>query len=327
MRALVCTEHGPAEKLAIQDLPTPTPGPGEIQVAVRAAALNFPDNLVIRGEYQVKTQPPFVPGSEAAGIVTAVGEGARGFREGDSVIALPTLGAFAETCTVHAARAMPIPPGVDFATAAAFSVTYGTTYHAYRQLGRLAAGETVLVLGAAGGVGVSAVQLAKAMGATVIAAASSADKLAFAAEAGADHGINYAEESLRDRVRELTDDRGVDVVYDPVGGDQAQAALRSLAWQGRYLVIGFASGTIPQFPANIALLKEASIIGVWWGTWMAKDPSLGRQNIVELFDLLVNGRIAPQVTERYAFEDYLAAFDAIVSRRARGKVVLEFPEA
>ncbi len=327
MRALVCKEYGPAEKLVIQELPDPQPKAGEVVVDVKAAAINFPDNLLIHGQYQVKVPPPFVAGSEAAGTVSAVGEGVDNVSVGDAVIALPDAGAFAEKVVVPAMRVIPMAPGMSFEQAAGFSITYATTYHAFKDCAKLQAGETVLVLGAAGGVGITAVELAKAAGATVIAAASSDDKLAFAREAGADQTINYTTESLRDRIKELTDGHGVDVVYDPVGGELAQQALRGLAWHGRYLVIGFAAGQIPEFPANLALLKEASIMGVWWGTWMAKDPQAGRQNFIELLGLMQAGKIKPRVTEQFAFEDYVKAFASITERRAKGKVILKLADA
>lgn len=279
MRALVCKEYGGLDTLEIQEREAPAPGDGELLVSVRAAGINFPDLLTIAGQYQVKTSPPFVPGNEAAGVVTAVGPGVTRFKPGDAVICMPTGGAFAEQCVVHENFAMPMIPGMGFPEAAGFAITYGTSMHALSQSAALQAGETLLVLGAAGGVGTTAVELGKAMGARVIAAASNAEKLAFARAAGADEGIDYSTTSLRDAVKELTDGKGVDVVYDPVGDDLATQALRSLAWHGRYLVIGFASGEIPSFPANLALLKEASIVGVWWGTWAARHPAEHVNNI------------------------------------------------
>jgi NADPH2:quinone reductase len=322
MRALVCTGYGPPEKLIIEERPDPVPGAGEVLVDVRAAGINFPDVLLIAGTYQVKVPPPFVPGSEAAGIVAAVGEDVERLKPGDRVIATPQGGAFAEKCLVAEKLCLPLPGALSFEQGAGFTVTYATTYHAFRQCTELAAGETLLVLGAAGGVGSSAVEIGKALGARVIAAASSDEKLRFAREAGADECINYSEVSLRDAVRELTGGKGVDVVYDPVGGELAQMALRSLAWHGRYLVIGFACGDIPDFPANIALLKEASIIGVWWGTWAARNPKLSLQNMRELAAMIEERRLVPRVTERYPLERYAEAFAAITGRRARGKVVL-----
>jgi len=322
MRALVCSEYGPPEQLVLEERPDPVPGVGEVLVDVRAAGINFPDVLVIAGTYQVKIPPPFVPGNEVAGIVEAVGEGVSHLKPGDRVIATPSGGAFAEKCVVAEKLCLPLPGALSFEQGAGFTVTYATTYHAFHQCTELQAGETVLVLGAAGGVGSTAVEIAKAMGARVIAAASTEDKLQFAREAGADETINYTEVSLRDAIKELTGGKGVDVVYDPVGGELAQMALRSLAWHGRYLVVGFACGEIPEFPANIALLKEASIIGVWWGTWASRNPRASVQNMVELAAMVEAGQIEPRVTESYPLERYADAFAAITERRARGKVVL-----
>lgn len=322
MRALVCKACGPPEDLRIEDLADPEPGPKQLVVDVAAAGINFPDILVIAGRYQVKTQPPFVPGNEAAGTVSAVGKDVSFFRPGDRVIIATRGGAFAEKCIADEETTIPIPAGLDLEQAAGFSVTYGTSYHALKQRAGLAAGETVLVLGAAGGVGSTAVEIASALGARVIAAASSEEKLAFAKARGADATIDYSRESLREAVRELAGDRGVDVVVDPVGGELAEQALRATAWHGRYLVIGFASGEIPRLPANLALLKEASIVGVWWGTWAAKNPTLQMQNLRELAEMIKAGRLMPAVSESFTFEDYAAAFRRITDRRATGKVVL-----
>lgn len=322
MRALVCNAYGPPEDLVIEDRPELGPGAGEVAVDVVAAAINFPDLLVVAGKYQDKTPPPFVPGNEAAGTVAAVGEGVEGLAPGDRVIVMPRGGAFAERCVVEASKVVPMPGRLDFEQAAAFGVVYGTSFHALRQSARLEPGETLLVLGAGGGVGLAAVELGKAMGGRVIAAASSTAKLDAARAAGADEAIHYGREDLREAVRRLTDGDGVDVVYDPVGGDLAQQALRGLAWHGRYLVVGFASGDIPAFPANIALLKEASIIGVWWGTWLARHPDEHRANLRELLAWIDDGTIAPNVTETFAFDDFRRAFQRIATREAVGKVVL-----
>ncbi len=322
MRALVCKEIGSTDKLVIEQQPDPVAGRGEVLVEVRAAGINFPDILVIKGLYQVKLEPPFIPGNEAAGIVSAVGEGVSQYKPGDRVIIMPEGAAFAELCAVPVERVIPIPDSLDFEQAAGFTITYGTSYHALKQSAKLQAGETVLVLGAAGGVGTTAVEIAKAMGARVIAAASSDEKLDFARTAGADETINYSEESLKDRLKTLTGGKGVDVVYDPVGSELAQQALRTLAWHGRYLVIGFASGDIPSFPANIALLKEASIMGIWWGTWLKKHPAESGQNMKELFGMIANGTLTPRVTESWPLENYAEAFASLTNRTARGKVIL-----
>jgi NADPH2:quinone reductase len=322
MRALICKEYGTADKLAVEEIDDPSPGAGEVLVAVKAAGLNFPDVLTIAGQYQVKTPPPFVPGIEAAGEVEAIGAGVRHFSVGDPVVLTTMTGAFAEKCVVNQAMAAPLPPGMSFTAGAGLSVTYSTTMHALRQSARLQAGETLLVLGAAGGVGSAAVEIGKAMGARVIAAASNADKLAFAKEIGADDLVDYSADSLKDSVKALTDGHGVDVVYDPVGGDLAQAALRSLAWHGRYLVIGFAAGAIPDFPANLALLREASIIGVFWGEWARRHPELQASNAMEIGRMIAEGRLSPRIGEVHELDDFVAAFDTITSRRAMGKVVL-----
>ena len=322
MRALVCKAYGSTDDLRIEDYDDPVASDGQVIVDIQAAGINFPDILVVAGQYQDKTPPPFVPGNEAAGIISAVGENVSAYAVGDKVIAAVRGGAFAEKCVADTRVVMPLPAELDFEQGAAYAVTYGTSYHALKQSTELKAGETLLVLGAAGGVGSAAVEIGKAMGARVIAAASSDKKLAFAKELGADELINYSEQSLRDAVKALTDGAGVDVVYDPVGGEIAQQALRSLAWHGRYLVVGFAAGDIPQFPANIALLKEASIIGVWWGTWLAKTPQGQLQNIRELGELLRSGSLRPRVTESYDFDDFKQAFRALSERRAVGKVVL-----
>ena len=323
MRALVCNEYGPPESLSIETLDDPVPGSGEILVDVAAAGINFPDVLAIAGKYQVKTPTPFVPGNEAAGVVAALGDGVDQYAVGDKVIVNTTGGAFAEKCIAPIQTTMPLPDDLSFEQGAGFSVTYGTSYHALKQSADLQPGETVLVLGAAGGVGITAVEIAKAMGARVIAAASSDKKLDFAVSAGADETVNYSDEPLKERVKELTDGKGADVVYDPVGGELAEQAFRATAWHGRYLVIGFACGDIPKFAANIALLKEASIVGVWWGTWAMKNPKLQVQNMMDMAKLVADGTLTPRVTESYALDDYVSAFKAITERRALGKVILK----
>ena len=298
------------------------PGPGEIRISVRAAGINFPDVLVIAGKYQEKLEPPFVPGREVAGVVDAIGDGVDNVVVGDSVIAMAASGAFAESCIADAGQAMPVLAGMGFAQAAGFSITYGTSYHALKQSAALKPGERILVLGAAGGVGTTAIEIAKAMGAHVIAAASTDEKLEFARAAGADETINYSSTDINDAVKAMTDRKGVDVVYDPVGGELAQRALRALAWHGRYLVVGFASGDIPNFPANLALLKEGSIIGVWWGTWVARHPAEHVKNVREMAEMIAAGKLVPRVTERFTLDQYPDAFRSITERRAMGKVVL-----
>lgn len=323
MRALVCKQFGSTDDLVIEEIEDPKPAAGEVLLDIHAAGINFPDLLVIAGQYQVKTPPPFIPGNEAAGIVAAVGKGVSRFAVGDKVIAMLRGGAFAEKCAVSADLVFPMPGNLSFAQGGGFSVTYCTSYHALKQCAELRAGETLLVLGAAGGVGTTAIEIGKAMGAKVIAAASSDEKLAFAKSVGADETINYNDITLNDAVKELTDGAGADVVYDPVGGDLAQLALRATAWHGRYLVVGFASGEIPKFPANLALLKEASIIGVWWGTWAAKHPHDQMQNVQELAAMIGDGRLKPVVTRSFSLDDFKVAFRTISERRVMGKVVFE----
>jgi NADPH2:quinone reductase len=325
MRALVCNAYGPAENLAIEERPDPEAGPGQIVVDIRSAGLNFPDLLVVAGQYQTRIAPPFVPGHEAAGVVSAVGDRVERISVGDEVM-FTSLGGgtFAQKIAIDANLAVPVPKALDLEQAAGFLITYCTSYHALKQRASLQPGETVLVLGAAGGVGITAVEIAKAMGADVIAAASTAGKLEFARSAGADETINYAETPLRDAVKSLTGGRGVDVVYDPVGGELALQAMKSLAINGRHLVIGFTSGTIPDFPANLVLLKAASIVGVYWGEWAAREPDAHKANLDEMAGMLVDGVLQPRVSAEFALDDYREAFRTIAERRALGKIVLRF---
>ena len=322
MRALLCKEYGSPSQLILDDVDDPRPAKGQILIRVKAAGINFPDVLSIEGKYQVKIEPPFIPGNEASGIIEAVGEGVERFKPGDQVITMSKGGAFAEKCVSDENTTIPLFPALNFSQGAGFMVTYGTSYHALKQSAKLKEGETILVLGAAGGVGVTAIEIAKAMGARVIAAASSSEKLEFAKGIGADELINYSETPLKEKVKEITEGKGADIVYDPVGGELSDAALRATAWHGRYLVIGFASGDIPKFAANILLLKEASAIGVWWGTWAAKNPHKHIQNIKELGVMIASGDITPRVTEEFAMDQYKEAFEVITERRARGKVIL-----
>jgi NADPH2:quinone reductase len=324
MRALVCKAYGSPDDLVVEDRDDPVAAAGEIVVDIRAAGLNFPDVLLIAGQYQVRTPPPFIPGHEAAGVVSSTGEGVEHFAIGDKVIVTPSGGAFSEQCAVDANLAMHIPDGLDFRQAAGFTITYSTSYYALDQCAHLQPGETVLVLGAAGGVGIAAVEIAKAMGARVIAAASSDEKLEFAVSAGADATINYSDASLRDACKEITAGQGVDIVYDPVGGEVSEQALKATARHGRYLVIGFASGRIPAFSANLVLLKEASIIGVWWGPWAARNPAIQAQNLAAMAAMIADGKLRLRVTGSYALDEFRDAFRAITDRRVRGKVVFIF---
>ncbi|MEM6545101.1 MAG: NADPH:quinone oxidoreductase family protein, partial [Pseudomonadota bacterium] len=283
MRALLCTEHGLPDKLVLaDDVEAPEPGAGQVVIGVKAAGLNFPDVLIIQGKYQFQPEMPFSPGGECAGEIIAVGEGVERWNVGDKVVAMTGSGAFREQLAVDQNAVMPMPEGLDFSQAAGVAMTYFTSYHALKQRADLKKGETLLVLGAAGGVGSTAVELGKYMGARVIAAASSEEKLQLCRELGADETINYSEQDLKGAIKELTGGKGVDVVYDPVGGDYAEPALRGMAWNGRYLVIGFASGPIPEIPLNLALLKGCSIVGVFWGRFIAEEPAVHVQNIEEL---------------------------------------------
>ncbi len=326
MKALMCRAFGPIDTLRVENVPSPVPGPGKVLIDVKAAAINFPDALIVQGLYQSRPELPFSPGSELAGVVAAVGEGVANVRAGDRVIALVGCGAFAEECLADAHQVLPLPAGMDFELGASFVLTYGTSLHALQTIAKLRAGETLLVLGAAGGVGIAAIEIAKAMGARVIAAASSAAKLALCRQVGADETIDYAEEDLRKRVDALTGGKGADVVYDPVGGKYAESALRATAWRGRYLVIGFAAGEIPKIPLNLALLKERAILGVFWGDAMRREPAAHLANMKQLTEWFTSGQVRPVISERIALADAGAAIQRLASRQAMGKLVV-LPEA
>jgi NADPH2:quinone reductase len=307
----------------VAELADPVPGPGEVVVDVKAAALNFPDLLVIQGLYQERFEPPFIPGSEGSGVVAAMGPGVDTVQAGDEVSFLSVNGAFAEKVKLPAARVLPKAPELSFAEAAGFTLTYATGYYALRQRAGLHRGETLLVLGAAGGVGAAAVEIGAAMGARVIAAAGTDEKLEFARSLGATEGINYAASDLKEAARGLTDGAGPDVVYDPVGGAFAEPALRSMAWGGRYLVIGFATGEIPAIRLNLPLLKGLSIVGVYWGSWVEHNPKGNAENYRELLAMVSRGAIKPRVTATFPLDEFPAACEVISSRRAMGKVVLD----
>lgn len=323
MKALLVETLGRPGSHRIAELPDPVPGEGEVVVDVRAAGINFPDLLVMQGLYQVRPDLPFVPGAEGAGVVTAVGPGVETARVGDEVSFITVTGAFAEKARMPETALLPKAPEHSYAEAAAFGLTYATSYYALKQRARLREHETLLVLGAAGGVGSATIELGKAMGARVIAAAGSDAKLQFAKELGADEVINYSNSDLRNELRLLTDGEGVDVVYDPVGGSYAEPAVRSTAWDGRYLVIGFAAGDIPSIPLNLALLKGLSIVGVFWGAWAGREPDANQANFRELLAMVSEGALRPRVTASYPLDDFVAAFTEISSRRATGKTVLE----
>lgn len=327
MKAVICREHGLPEKLELAaDWPAPELGDNDILIDVKAAGLNFPDVLMIQGKYQFQPEMPFVPGGECAGVVSATGANVTRFKLGDRVIAAAGTGAFAEQVVANELGAFPMPGSLTFEQAAGISITYFTSYYALKQRANIQPGETLLVLGAAGGVGTTAIELGKLMGARVIAAASSAEKLELCKQLGADEVINYSEESLKDRVKELTGGKGVDVCYDPVGGDFSEPAVRSMAWNGRYLVIGFASGPIPSIPLNLTLLKGCAIVGVFWGRFSGEEPEVNQDNIESLWKLFEQGKLNPVVTDCFPVEQYEQAFNCLIERRARGKVIITLGE-
>ena len=321
MQALVIHAFKPYKDHRVETLDAPTLKPGHVRIKVEAAGVNFPDILMVEGKYQMKPPFPFIPGAEAAGVITELADDVPHLKIGDRVGVMAPAGAFATEIVapkevVWPCRDMP------FDIAAGLALVYGTSYHALKQRAQLKPGETVLVLGAAGGVGLAAVELAKAMGATVIAAASTDEKLAVCKEHGADHTINYSTEDLKSRAKELSGGKGVDVVYDPVGDKFAEPAFRAMGWMGRYLVIGFAAGDIPKLPLNLPLLKSADIRGVFWGTWTMHDPKGHMENMGELFAMYADGRIKPRVSSHHPLEKFVDAFDELTSRRAMGKVIL-----
>jgi NADPH2:quinone reductase len=322
LKAVLCKAYGPPEKLVVEEVPALTAAPGQVVVEVKAAGVNFPDTLIIQGKYQFKPEPPFSPGGEVAGVVKSVGAGVAGVRPGERVIASSTFGGFAQEMAVDADRLIAMPDAMDFVPASAFILTYGTSYHALKDRAQLRAGETLLVLGAAGGVGLAAVQLGKAMGARVIAAASSEAKLAVCKDNGADELIDYAAGDLRTRVKALTAGRGVDVVYDPVGGPYSEQALRDVAWNGRFLVVGFAAGDIPRIPLNLVLLKGCAIVGVFWGAFTRNEPQRNRQNNEELMRLYLEGKVRPHIHATYPLERAAQALNEVLYKRVSGKVVL-----
>jgi NADPH2:quinone reductase len=322
MKAVLCKQYGPPESLTFEELPSPTPAPGEVVVSVKAASVNFPDVLIIQNRYQFKPPLPFSPGSELAGVVKEVGPDVARWKAGDKVMAFTTYGAFAEEVKTEAARLVALPEGMDFVSGAAFLLTYGTSDHALRDRGGLAAGETLLVLGAAGGVGLAAIQIGKALGARVIACASTQDKLAVCRSMGADAAINYAAEDLRERIKALTDGRGVDVVYDAVGGPYTEPAFRSLAWRGRLLVVGFAAGEIPKLPLNLALLKGAAVVGVFWGDFARREPEAFAASVRQLGAWFQEGKLHPHVSQTLPLKDAAEALKLMAGRQVKGKLVL-----
>jgi NADPH2:quinone reductase len=322
MKAVLAKTFGPLEQLVLEELPARQAAPGEVVIAVKACGVNFFDALIVQGKYQTRPPLPFSPGGEVSGVVRAVGEGVKGLETGMRVLAFVGHGGYADEVVTEAANVVALPAQMDFVTAAAFPITYATSYHALKDRGQLRTGETLLVLGAAGGVGLAAVEIGKIMGARVIAAASSEAKLALAREHGADLLLNYGASDLRERLREETAGKGVDVVYDPVGGAYAEPALRSLAPGGRYLVIGFASGEIPKIALNLLLLKVVSLVGVFWGAFARAQPQRNAANMAELLAWYTHGRLRPHVSATFPLERYRDALDAVMQRKALGKVVL-----
>jgi len=326
MKAVLCKAFGPPESLVIEDIEPLKPGKGQVVISVKACGVNFPDTLIIQGKYQSKPPFPFTPGSEVAGVVKVAGEEADNIKAGDRVIAFTGLGGFAEEVVTDEARLIPMPGGMDFTTASAFVMTYGTSYHALKDRAQLKPGETLLVLGAAGGVGLAAVEIGKVMGAHVIAAASSDEKLEICKQHGADEVINYATGDLKDRIKQLTGGKGVDVAFDPVGGDYSEPVLRSMAWGGRFLVIGFAAGEIPRIPLNLPLLKVYSIVGVFWGAFTERDPRHNKENLQELLTWFAEGKLKPHVSTAYPLERIADALNDMMQRKVKGKVVLVMGE-
>ncbi|MVM33785.1 zinc-binding dehydrogenase [Spirosoma sp. HMF4905] len=322
MKAILCRAYGLPDTLTLEDIPSPVPGPGEVLIQTKACSLNFPDTLTIRNMYQFKPPLPFSPGSESSGIVTSVGEGVKHVKPGDRVFTFGSHGGLAEERISDARTTIPLPKGMDFITGASTMYAYGTSYHALKDRGQLQPGETLLVLGAAGGVGLAAVELGDMMGATVIAAASSDEKLAVCNEKGATYMINYTKEDLRERIKDITQGKGVDVIYDPVGDKWAEPAIRSLAWRGRYLVVGFAGGEIPKIPLNLALLKGSSLVGVFWGMFTQKEAALSQQNMQDIAIWAMEGKISPYISKHYTLAEAPQALTDMMERKVIGKAVV-----
>lgn len=330
MKAVLCKEYGPPETLVLEEVASPEPGEGQVRIAVKSAAVNFPDVLIIENKYQFKPPLPFSPGGEVAGVVDKVGPGVTTLKEGDRVIGSCGWGGFAEEIVVDEGRCTPFPDEMDFVSASAFLMTYGTSHHALKDRANIQPGETLLVLGAAGGVGLAAVELGKAMGARVIAAASTEEKVQVAKDHGADEGFVYPtgeldraqQKELSEKIKELTGGQGADVVYDPVGGDYSEPAIRATNWEGRFLVVGFASGPIPKVPLNLALLKGCQIVGVFWGAFTAREPERNKQNLAELMAWFKDGKIKPHVSKTYPLSDAASALNDMAARKVKGKIVL-----
>jgi NADPH2:quinone reductase len=322
MRAVVQRSYGPPPQIAVEDVPTPALKPGHVRVRVHAVGFGFPDALTVAGKYQVKPELPYTPGNETAGVVIEVAPDVKGFKPGDRVLAMASGGGLAEESVVPSTSLIPLPPSMSMAAAAGFLVNYGTTYHALAQRANIKPGETLLVLGAAGGVGLAAIEIGKALGARVLAAASTEEKLELARRHGADAAFDYTKEPIKAKVMEFTGEKGIDVAYDPVGADYAEQVVRSMAWNGRYLVIGFAGGKIPAIPLNLPLLKGCSLVGVFWGAHTKKEPEVHVSNLQALFRLFTEGKIKPHVTELVGLERFTDALETLNGRRSTGKVVI-----
>ncbi|MBT8184043.1 MAG: NADPH:quinone oxidoreductase family protein [Eudoraea sp.] len=323
MKAIRCKTYGPPSSLILEEMASPKPGPKEVLVSVKACGLNFPDTLIIQGLYQLKPELPFTPGSDLAGIVTAVGDEVKHLSEGDEVFGFVPYGALAEEVVVPSNACFRKPDNMDFPVAASFMMAYGTSYHALKDRAKLKKGETLLVLGASGGVGLAAVELGKLMGARVIAAASTDEKLALCTEYGADLTINYEKADLKSTIKELTNNKGADVIYDPVGGDYSETAFRGIAWDGRFLVIGFAAGSIPKMPLNLPLLKGASIVGVFWGGFAMGNPRANMENTLTLMQWYKEGKLRPHIHKKYSLKDTSKALEVMMQRKVKGKLIVE----
>jgi NADPH2:quinone reductase len=322
MKAVLCKAWGPPESLVVEERPSLVPEAGKVVIGVRAAGVNFPDTLIIQDKYQYKPELPFSPGGEVAGVVKAVGAGVEGWAIGDKVVAQTIYGGFAEEVATEPNRILPLPEGMDFATGASIGLAYGTSHYALVERGGLKAGETLLVLGASGGVGLAAVEIGKVIGAKVIACASTEAKLEICRQHGADETINYVDEDMRARVKAITQGKGVDVVYDPVGGRYSELALRDMAWGGRLLVVGFADGEIPKIPLNLPLIKGCSIVGVWWGQWAKGHWEQHGRNVAQLGQWYREGRIKPRICASFPLERAAEALNVLAQRKVTGKVVL-----
>lgn len=323
MKAILCKSYGLPASLVLEELPSPVPKKNEVLVSVKACSVNFPDTLIIQGLYQFKPPMPFTPGSDIAGIVKAVGEDVKNLKVGEEVFGLVATGGFAEEVIVPANTCFPKPTTISFSVAASFMMAYGTSYHALKDRAALKAGETLVILGASGGVGLAAVELGKMMGARVIAAASTDEKLALCKEYGASEVINYQTEDLKTRIKELTGGKGADVIYDPVGSHFSEAALRAIAWKGRFLVVGFAAGDIPKIPLNLALLKGCQIVGVFWGAFAMKEAKVNFKNTIELIQYFQEGKLKPYIYGTYPLAETATALEEVMARKVKGKIIIE----